>query len=290
MTVISRVFVAGAGLMGHGIAQVHAAIGKSVVMYEPDPARAEAGRERIAGNLDRAVAKGRLTNDERDATMERLIATGDIDDVADAHLVIEAVFEDLAIKTDLWRDLDRRAPGQATFATNTSSISIGRLAAAVGAERRARFAGMHFFSPVPVMPLVELIRSADTSDETVETIRALSAELDKRVIVSGDRPGFIVNRILMPFLAESMRALEQGVGTAEDIDAGARIGLNHPMGPLELADFIGLDVCLGVMRVLEDGLGLEHMRPPKVLVDLVEAGHLGQKTGRGFYTYPRERS
>jgi 3-hydroxybutyryl-CoA dehydrogenase len=290
MTVISRVFVAGAGLMGHGIAQVHAAIGKSVVMYEPDPARAEAGRERIAGNLDRAVAKGRLTNDERDATMERLIATGDIDDVADADLVIEAVFEDLAIKTDLWRDLDRRAPGQATFATNTSSISIGRLAAAVGAERRARFAGMHFFSPVPVMPLVELIRSADTSDETVETIRALSAELDKRVIVSGDRPGFIVNRILMPFLAESMRALEQGVGTAEDIDAGARIGLNHPMGPLELADFIGLDVCLGVMRVLEDGLGLEHMRPPKVLVDLVEAGHLGQKTGRGFYTYPRERS
>jgi 3-hydroxybutyryl-CoA dehydrogenase len=290
MTVISRVFVAGAGLMGHGIAQVHAAIGKSVVMYEPDPARAEAGRERIAGNLDRAVAKGRLTNDERDATMERLIATGDIDDVADADLVIEAVFEDLAIKTDLWRDLDRRAPGQATFATNTSSISIGRLAAAVGAERRARFAGMHFFSPVPVMPLVELIRSADTSDETVETIRALSAELDKRVIVSADRPGFIVNRILMPFLAESMRALEQGVGTAEDIDAGARIGLNHPMGPLELADFIGLDVCLGVMRVLEDGLGLEHMRPPKVLVDLVEAGHLGQKTGRGFYTYPRERS
>ena len=290
MTVISRVFVAGAGLMGHGIAQVHAATGKSVVLYEPNPARAEAGRERIAGNLDRAVAKGRLSNDERDATMERLIATGDIDDVADADLVIEAVFEDLAVKTDLWRDLDRRAPAQTIFATNTSSISIGRLAAAVGAERRARFAGMHFFSPVPVMPLVELIRSADTSDETVETIRALSAELGKRVIVSADRPGFIVNRILMPFLAESMRAFEQGVGTAEDIDAGARIGLNHPMGPLELADFIGLDVCLGVMRVLEDGLGLEHMRPPKVLVDLVEAGHLGQKTGRGFYTYPRERS
>jgi 3-hydroxybutyryl-CoA dehydrogenase len=137
------------------------------------------------------------------------------------------------------------------------------------------------------MPLVELIRSADTSDTTVDAVRGLSAELGKQVIVSADRPGFIVNRILMPFLAESMRACEEGLGTAEDIDAGARVGLNHPMGPLELADFIGLDVCLGVMRVLEEGLGLEHVRPPQVLVDLVEAGHLGQKTGRGFYTYPR---
>jgi 3-hydroxybutyryl-CoA dehydrogenase len=284
---IDRVFVAGAGLMGHGIAQVHAAIGKSVVLYEPDLARAEAGRERIAANLDRAIGKGRLTNDERDASMERLTATNDIDEVADADLVIEAVFEDLAVKSDLWRDLDRRAAASAIFATNTSSISIGRLAGAVGVERRTRFVGMHFFSPVPVMPLVELIRSPDSSDAAVEAIRDLAAELGKQVIVSVDRPGFIVNRILMPFLAESMRALEQGVGTAEDIDTGARVGLNHPMGPLELADFIGLDVCLGVMRVLEDGLGLEHMRPPKVLVDLVEAGDLGQKTGQGFYTYPR---
>jgi 3-hydroxybutyryl-CoA dehydrogenase len=284
---IDRVFVAGAGLMGHGIAQVHAAIGKSVVVYEPDLARAEAGRERIAGNLDRSVAKGRLTHDEREATLGRLVATSDIDDVSGADLVVEAVFEDLAIKTSLWRELDRRAPRPAIFATNTSSISIGRLASAVGADRRPRFIGMHFFSPVPVMPLVELIRSADTSAGTVEAVRSLSAELGKQVIVSADRPGFIVNRILMPFLAESMRALEQGVGTAEDIDTGARVGLNHPMGPLELADFIGLDVCLGVMRVLEDGLGLEHMRPPKVLIDLVDAGHLGQKTGQGFYTYPR---
>jgi 3-hydroxybutyryl-CoA dehydrogenase len=287
---VDRVFVAGAGLMGHGIAQVLAAIGKSVVLYEPDLGRAEAGRDRVAGNLDRAVSKGRITNDERDGAMERLIPTNDVDDVADAALVVEAVFEDLGVKTDLWRELDRRAPTPAIFATNTSSISIGRLASAVGAERRTRFVGMHFFSPVPVMPLVELIRSPDTSQETVETIRVLSAELGKRVIESADRPGFIVNRILMPFLAESMRALEQGVGTADDIDAGARIGLNHPMGPLELADFIGLDVCLGVMRVLEDGLGLEHMRPPKILVDLVEAGHLGQKTGQGFHTYPRDRS
>jgi 3-hydroxybutyryl-CoA dehydrogenase len=284
---IERVFVAGAGLMGHGIAQVHAAIGKQVTLYEPDIARAEAGRERIAGNLQRAVDKERLTAAERDATLARIEPTADLASVADADLVIEAVFEDLGVKSLLWRDLDREAQPSAIFATNTSSISIHRLADAVEPERRARFVGMHFFSPVPVMPLVELIRGKATTDDTLETIRGLSAELGKQVIVSDDKPGFIVNRILMPFLAEAMRAYEQGVGTAEDIDAGARVGLNHPMGPLELADFIGLDVCLGIMRVLEDGLGLEHLHPPRVLVELVQAGHLGQKTGRGFYTYPR---
>jgi 3-hydroxybutyryl-CoA dehydrogenase len=285
---IQRVFVAGAGLMGHGIAQVHAAIGKTVVLYEPDLARAEAGRERIAGNLDRAVSKERLTSDERDAILARVRATAVVDDVADADLVIEAVFEDVEVKGTLWRELDERATPSAIFASNTSSIAIHRLADAVGEDRRARFLGMHFFSPVPVMPLVELIRGKDTSDATVDAIRALSSELGKQVIVSADRPGFIVNRILMPFLTEAMRALEQGVGTAEDIDAGARVGLNHPMGPLELADFIGLDVCLQIMRVLEDGLGLEHMRPPRILEELVAAGDLGQKTGKGFYRYPRE--
>jgi 3-hydroxybutyryl-CoA dehydrogenase len=146
---------------------------------------------------------------------------------------------------------------------------------------------MHFFSPVPVMPLVELIRAASTTDETEAAIRELSARLGKAVIVSADRPGFIVNRILMPFLAEAMRAYEEGLGTADDIDTGARIGLNHPMGPLELADFIGLDVCLGVMQVLHEGLEGDHFAPPRVLVDLVQAGQLGQKTGRGFHTYPR---
>jgi 3-hydroxybutyryl-CoA dehydrogenase len=284
---IERVFVAGGGLMGLGIALVHAAIGKQVVLYEPDLARAQAGRERIAGNLQRAVDKGRLTADEREATLARIEPSADLAAVAAADLAIEAVFEDADVKTALWRALDRHAPANAIFASNTSSIAIHRLAEAVGAERRTRFIGMHFFSPVPVMPLVELIRSESTADETVEAVRALSAELGKQVIVSVDRPGFIVNRILMPFLAEAMRAYEEGVGTAEDIDAGARVGLNHPMGPLELADFIGLDVCLGIMRVLEDGLDLEHMRPPRVLVELVEAGNLGQKTGRGFYTYPR---
>jgi 3-hydroxybutyryl-CoA dehydrogenase len=176
----------------------------------------------------------------------------------------------------------------AIFASNTSSIAIHRLAEAVARERRGRFVGMHFFSPVPVMPLIELIRGRDTDDETESAIRALGERLGKQVIVSADRPGFIVNRILMPFLAESMRAYQEGLGTADDIDAGARVGLNHPMGPLELADFIGLDVCLGVMRVLEDGLGGEHFRAPNVLIELVQAGHLGQKTGQGFYTYPRE--
>jgi 3-hydroxybutyryl-CoA dehydrogenase len=284
---IERVFVAGAGLMGHGIAQVHAAIGKHVTLYEPDITRAEAGRDRIAGNLQRSIDKGKLDAASRDATLERITVSDDPASVATADLVIEAVFEDLGVKSGLWRELDQLAPVATIFATNTSSIAIHRLAEAVDPERRPRFIGMHFFSPVPVMPLVELIRSADTDDPTVAAIRNLSGELGKTVILSADRPGFIVNRILTPFLVEAMRAYEQGVGTAEDIDAGARIGLNHPMGPLELADFIGLDVCLGIMRVLEDGLGLEHLRPPRVLEELVREGHLGQKTGRGFYTYPR---
>jgi 3-hydroxybutyryl-CoA dehydrogenase len=284
---IQRVFVAGAGLMGHGIAQVHATIGKDVTVYEPDLGRATAGIARIAGNLARAVDKGKLTPEARDATIARLTSTDRLEAAASADLVVEAVFEDLEVKHGLWRELDAVAPTSTIFASNTSSIAIHRLADAVARERRERFIGMHFFSPVPVMPLVELIRSRDTSDATVVAIRELSEALGKQVIVSADKPGFIVNRILMPFLAEAMRAYEQGVGTAEDIDAGARVGLNHPMGPLELADFIGLDVCLGIMRVLQDGLALEHLRPPRVLEELVDAGHLGQKTGKGFYTYPR---
>jgi 3-hydroxybutyryl-CoA dehydrogenase len=283
-----RVLVAGAGLMGHGIAQVLAATGRQVALYEPELGRAEAGRERIAGNLGRAVDKGRLGGDERDAILARINPTDDLGAAADVGLVVEAVFEDLAVKTALWADLDRRAPQGAIFASNTSSISIDLLAAAVGELRRPGFVGMHFFSPVPVMPLIELIRGSATSEATEGSVRGLAADMGKQVIVSADRPGFIVNRILMPLLGEAMRALEQGVGTAEDIDAGARVGLNHPMGPLELADFIGLDVCLGIMRVLHDGLGEEQFAPPRVLVDLVEAGHLGQKTKQGFYRYPRD--
>ena len=284
---IERIFVAGAGLMGHGIAQVHAAIGKQVMLYEPDLSRAAAGKDRIASNLERAVAKGKLESVDRDATLARIEPVDDQAGVSNADVVIEAVFEDLAVKQALWRELDERAPEGAIFASNTSSISIDALASAVLPARRERFVGMHFFSPVPVMPLVELIRGAATTDETESTIRELTDALGKKLIVSADRPGFLVNRILMPFLAEAMRTLEEGTGTAEDIDTGAKVGLNHPMGPLELADFIGLDVCLGVMNVLHEGIGGEHFRPPKILVDLVAAGHLGQKTGRGFYTYPR---
>jgi 3-hydroxybutyryl-CoA dehydrogenase len=284
---IERVFVAGAGLMGHGIGQVHAAIGKHVVLYEPDLARARAGRERIAGNLERAVAKGKLDSDQRDAIIGRVLASDDLELARSADLVIEAVFEDTKVKQDLWRQLDEHAPDATIFASNTSSISIDELAAAVSPDRRERFVGMHFFSPVPVMPLVELIRGSATTDATELAIREVTEALGKKLIVSADRPGFIVNRILMPMLAEAMRILEEGSATADDIDTGAKVGLNHPMGPLELADFIGLDVCLNVMQVLNEGIGEEHYPPPKVLVDLVEAGHLGQKTGRGFHAYPR---
>jgi 3-hydroxybutyryl-CoA dehydrogenase len=284
---IDRVFVAGAGLMGHGIGQVHAAIGKHVVLYEPDLSRAQAGRERILGNLERAVTKGKLDSDERDAIIGRVLATDDLDLVRSADLVVEAVFEDLEVKRGLWSKLDERATSATIFASNTSSISIDKLAEAVSPERRERFVGMHFFSPVPVMPLVELIRGTATTDATEAAIRDLTEALGKKLIVSADRPGFIVNRILMPLLAEAMRTFEEGTGTADDIDTGAKVGLNHPMGPLELADFIGLDVCLGVMNVLYEGIGGEHFKPPAILQRLVSEGHLGQKTGRGFHTYPR---
>ena len=284
---IDRVFVAGAGLMGHGIGQVHAAIGRQVTLYEPDPARAEAGRQRIAGNLDRAVAKGKLETSARDEILGRVTATSDLAAAATADLVVEAVFEDLEVKQALWRDIDGIAPSATIFASNTSSISIDTLASVVTPSRRERFVGMHFFSPVPVMPLVELIRGSATTDATEHTIRDLTDALGKQLIVSADRPGFIVNRILMPLLAEAMHALEDGTGTAVDIDTGAKVGLNHPMGPLELADFIGLDICLNVMQVLYDGFGQEHFKPPANLVELVAAGHLGQKTGRGFHIYPR---
>lgn len=284
---IDRVFVAGAGFMGHGIAQVCATAGKRVSLYEPDLARAKAGAERISGNLERSVAKGRLDSSGRDTILERVEPTADAGRAGDADLVVEAVFEDEGVKTALWRQLDAIAPDRAIFATNTSSISIDRLAEAVRPERRARFVGMHFFSPVPVMPLVELIRCAATDGATEAAVRELSAELGKQVIVSADSPGFVVNRVLMPFLREAILLYEEGVASAEDIDTGAKVGLNHPMGPLELADFIGLDVCLGVMRVLAEHLADPRYAPPRALEDLVAAGRLGQKTGRGFYRYPR---
>jgi 3-hydroxybutyryl-CoA dehydrogenase len=281
------ILVRGAGLMGHGIAQVFAAAGHPVVLYEPELERAQAGRDRIAANLARAVDKGRMSADERAEELARVHATDDLGAAATIVLAVEAVYEDLAVKSALLAELDRRAPPDAVLASNTSSIPIGKLAAAVSAGRRSKVVGMHFFSPVPVMPLVELVRGKATAGATEAAVRGWSAELGKQVIVSKDRPGFIVNRILMPYLAEAMRAFEEGVGTADDIDTGARVGLNHPMGPLELADFIGLDTCLYIMNVLVEGYGQAHMAPPLVLRELVAAGRLGQKTGHGFHTYPR---
>ncbi|MDQ3937795.1 MAG: 3-hydroxyacyl-CoA dehydrogenase NAD-binding domain-containing protein [Chloroflexota bacterium] len=284
-----KVLVCGAGLMGHGIAQAMASAGHSVALYEPETARAEAGRARIAGNLERAVAKGRLSAAELEEQLERVSIATSLDTAAGgAELIVEAVFEDEQVKRRLYHELDQLAAETAILASNTSSISITRLATSVSAERRPRFVGVHFFSPVPLMPLIELVRGAETDDATEGYVRQIAGELEKRVIVSRDRPGFIVNRMLMPFLAEAMRAYEEGLATAEDIDAGARLGLNHPMGPLELADFIGLDVCLQIMEVLQHGFAAPHHAPPPVLRQLVDAGRLGQKSGRGFYTYPRD--
>lgn len=282
------VLVCGVGLMGHGIAQVMAAAGHEVRVYELDVARAQEGVQRIAGNLQRSVDKGRLTPAEGNAAYERVsIAETIARGAKKIDLAVEAVFEDEAIKRALFEELDAAAPARAILASNTSSISIGRLAEAVKPARRPRVVGMHFFSPVPIMPLVELVLGPDTSDHTAGEVRAIAAELGKQVIVSADRPGFLVNRILMPFLAEAMRLFQEGTGTAEDIDTGARVGLNHPMGPLELADFVGLDVCLSILNVLHEGLGGPQFEAPLVLRELVEAGHLGQKTGRGFHVYPQ---
>ena len=283
-----KVLVCGAGLMGNGIGQVMAAAGHHVRLYEPEVARAEAGRARIGASLERAVSRGKITEDDRRQQLGRIsVATSLPDAARDAELIVEAVFEDEGVKRELFTQVTAAAAVDAVLASNTSSISITRLAAVLPPDRRARFVGMHFFSPVPAMPLIELIRGAETDDATEAYVRDLAAELGKQVIVSRDRPGFIVNRIVMPFLGEAMRAYEEGLGTAEDIDTGARVGLNHPMGPLELADFIGLDVVLHIMEVLHEGFGAPHHAPPPVLRQLVDAGHLGQKSGRGFYTYPR---
>ena len=285
-----KVLVCGAGFMGHGIGQVMAAAGHRVALYEPEIARAEAGRARIGANLERAVGKGKITEQDREQQLARVTVTSSLPDAAQkAELIIEAVFEDEQVKRELFAQAAAHATEGAVLSSNTSSISITRLASSLPGEWRPNFVGMHFFSPVPVMPLIELVRGAETYDATEAYVREVAAELGKQVIVSRDRPGFIVNRTLMPFLAEAMRAYEEELATAEDIDTGARVGLNHPMGPLELADFIGLDVCLDIMQVLHAGFGAPHFAPPPILRQLVDAGHLGQKTGRGFYAYPREK-
>jgi 3-hydroxybutyryl-CoA dehydrogenase len=283
---LDRVYVLGAGLMGHGIAQVSAAAGKQVTLADRTEELATKGRKRIAGNLARQVVKGKLDSADADAIMDRVATAVGVDGVAGHEIVIEAVFEDEPLKRETWAAVTDAADAGAIFASNTSSISITALATAT--DRPDRFIGLHFFSPVPVMGLVEIIRGLETSDETVAACEGLAADLGKTVIQSKDSPGFLVNRMLGPFINEAVFAYAEGTGSAADIDTGARLGLNHPMGPLELADFVGIDVMLNVMDVLHRGFGDPKFRAAPLLRQMVAAGHLGRKTGRGFYRYDEQ--
>ena len=283
---IERIFVVGAGLMGHGIAQVSAAAGKQVTLSDRTQQLAEQGRQRIAANLERQVAKGRLEQAAADETLGRVVAAEGPDGAGGHDLVIEAIFEDESAKRETWAALTASADAAAIFATNTSSISITSLATAT--DRPDRFLGLHFFSPVPVMRLLEIIRGLETGEESYRASLGFAAELGKTVIESKDYPGFLVNRMLGPFINEAIFALMESTGSAEDIDTGARLGLNHPMGPLELSDFIGNDVMLGVMDVLYRGFGDPKFRAAPLLRQMVAAGHMGRKTGRGFYTYDEQ--
>lgn len=280
---IERVYVLGAGLMGHGIAQVTAEAGKAVTLADRTTELAERGRQRIAGNLERGVEKGRLDANDARAILGRIETAAGTERVGGHDLVVEAIFEDERLKREGWERLAQAAEADAIFASNTSSISITSLATAT--DRPDRFIGLHFFSPVPVMKLIEIIRGLETSDETFAACRGFAEELGKTVIESRDYPGFIVNRMLAPFINEAIFALMDGTGTREHIDTGARLGLNHPMGPLELSDFIGNDVMLGVLDVLYDGFRDPKFRAAPLLRRMVAAGHLGKKAGRGFYRY-----
>ncbi len=276
--------VVGGGQMGSGIAHVAAAAGLTVTLVDVEERFLDKARASIEKNLDREVAKGKRTADEKAAALAHLSATTRLEALADVDVVIEAIVEDEAVKKDLFRRLDAACKPSAILASNTSSISITRLGAAT--RRPEAFIGMHFMNPVPVMQLVEVIRGIATSDAAAAAVDALARRMGKTPIQCHDYPGFISNRVLMPMINEAIEALREGVATREAIDGILKLGMNHPMGPLTLADFIGLDTCLSILRVLQQGFGDPKYRPSPLLVRMVDAGWLGKKSGKGFYEYP----
>jgi 3-hydroxybutyryl-CoA dehydrogenase len=280
---VATLGVVGAGQMGSGIAHVAAASGFPVLLADLEATFLAKARASIEKNLEREVAKGKRTAEQKADALGRITVCEDLSRFSGVDCVIEAIVEDEATKKDLFRELDAICPGKTLFASNTSSISITRLAGATG--RPGRFIGMHFMNPVPVMGLVEVIRGIATSEETAAAILELARAMGKTPILCNDSPGFVSNRVLLPMINEAIEALREGVATREGIDGIMKLGMNHPMGPLALADFIGLDTCLSILRVLQQGFGDPRYRPSPLLVKMVDAGWLGKKSGRGFYEY-----